>query len=102
MSAARQTPLDRLRHHVTGAIERGEAGAIEGVADLSHLNALQCRLSRSRIALSEAKTDSERAIRTCWLNQCEKEVAGEMAFLGIVATELPETTIDELFNELQS
>lgn len=23
-------PLDRLRHHVTGAIERGEATAIEG------------------------------------------------------------------------
>lgn len=71
-------------------------------ADLSHLNALQCRLSRSRIALSEAKTDDERAMRTIWLKQCEKEIAGEMAFLGIVATELPEMTVDELFNELQS
>lgn len=29
--AARQSPLDKLKHHVTGAIERGEAEAITAI-----------------------------------------------------------------------
>jgi hypothetical protein len=29
----KQTPLDRLKHHVSGAIERGEAVAIEAVVE---------------------------------------------------------------------
>jgi hypothetical protein len=32
-------PLDRLRHHVTGAIERGEAEAIVEVAPQGHIQA---------------------------------------------------------------
>ena len=32
MSKLKHTPLDRLKHHVTGAIERGEAKAVEGHA----------------------------------------------------------------------
>lgn len=41
----------------------------------SHLNALQARLSNERSRLASATTDAERAMRTVWVAQCEKEIA---------------------------
>ena len=35
------TPLETLRHHVTGAIERGEATAIEGIPEKTHFRSGQ-------------------------------------------------------------
>lgn len=45
----------------------------------SHLNALQTRLSNERARLASAKTDQERAMRSVWVAQCEKEIARETA-----------------------
>jgi hypothetical protein len=45
----------------------------------SHLNALQVRLSNERARLARATTDQERAMRSVWVAQCEKEIARETA-----------------------
>lgn len=66
----------------------------------SHLNALQVRLSHERGYLAAAKTESERALRKVWIAQIEKEIAGEMTFLGKTDEALPDMTDDELFAEL--
>jgi len=65
-----------------------------------HLNALRLRLSHEKVRLSKAKTDREKELRTVWVAQCEKEIAGELAFLGIKEELLPEMTDDEILNEL--
>lgn len=55
--------------------------------DLSHLNALNLRLSHERGYLAAAKTNKEREIRKVWVAQIEKEIAHEMDFLGNTAIE---------------
>jgi len=62
-----------------------------------HLLALMNNLSNERARLNNAKSDSEKALRKAWVNQLEKEVAGESAFL-----EKNNMTDDELLNELFS
>jgi len=52
--------------------------------DTSHLDALRVRLSHERVYLANAKKDGERALRTVWVAQIEKEISAELAFLGMV------------------
>jgi len=68
--------------------------------DNTHLNALQVRLSHERGYLAQAQRADEKALRQVWISQIEKEIAGEMKFLGI--TEQPEIEMsdDELLAAL--
>ena len=63
--------------------------------DTTHLTALQTRLSHEKARF--VKDGSE--IRKIWIAQVEKEVAHEMAHLGMEIV-LPEMTDDELLREL--
>ena len=49
---------------------------------MTHLDALELRLSHEKAKLSAAKTQAERIFRAVTLAQCEREIAGEIAFLG--------------------
>lgn len=66
------------------------------MTDLTHLNALELRLSHERDYLARAKTDGERELRQVWIAQIKKEIAGEKRFLGIDGSDLPDMTDDEL------
>lgn len=66
---------------------------------MSHLNALQLRLSNEKGYLAAAKTQAERDLRAVWIAQIEREIAGELAFLA-KADDLPEISDDELLAEL--
>jgi hypothetical protein len=65
-----------------------------------HLKALRLRLSHERVRLANARTEQERALRTVWVKGIEKEIAGELVFLGIKEEPLPEMTADEILAEL--
>ena len=65
----------------------------------SHLDALQLSLSHERVRLASAKTAGERNHRAVWVAQIEREIAGEMKFLGITAAPV-EMSDDELFAAL--
>lgn len=69
--------------------------------DTSHLVALQSRLSSERQRLASAQTSGEREMRAVWVAGIEKEIAQELAFLGMDCSPLPELTNDELLAELQ-
>jgi uncharacterized protein DUF2213 len=70
--------------------------------DLTHLNALELRLSHERGYLNKAKTDKERAIRQVWIAQIEKEIAHEKSHLGLMTfpEEAIELSDEELLAEL--
>lgn len=69
--------------------------------DTSHLVALHDRLSRERSRLAEAKSDEERALRQVWVAQAERELEGEMKFLGIEGSaQVAEISDDDLLAEL--
>jgi len=53
------------------------------MTDLSHLNALQVRLSHERVRLANATTDRERQMWAVWVAGIEREIAEEHRFLGI-------------------
>lgn len=61
---------------------------------------LRLRLFNEMVRLANAKTPQEKEMRAVWVKQCEKEIAGELLFLGI-KEELPEMTDDELLAELK-
>lgn len=66
--------------------------------DLSHLHAIELRLSNERIRLSQAKTEQERQLRKVWVEQTEKELDAEYRFLGI---EKPaEMSLEDIFHEM--
>ena len=67
----------------------------------SHLNALQLRLSHERNALSKATLASEKALRSVWVQQVEKEIQGEYRFLNIVPFECS-LSDDDLLKELNA
>ena len=69
--------------------------------DTSHLTAIHERLYRERRRLSEATSKQERALRTVWVAQIEKELADELAHLGLSA-EVGEIGDDELLAELSA
>ena len=50
-----------------------------------HLDALESALCRERARLSAATADAEIALRTAWVAQLEREVAGERKFLALPA-----------------
>jgi hypothetical protein len=68
--------------------------------DLTHLNALELRLSHERGYLAVAKSAKEIEIRKAWIAQIEKEIAGEKQFLGIADQVDCELSDDELLAEL--
>lgn len=57
--------------------------------DLSHLNAIQLRLSHERARLAAAKTEREREFRRLQVSSAEKELAGERKFLGLEEEPVP-------------
>jgi hypothetical protein len=63
----------------TGAAITGEAI----MQDTSHLVVLQERLSRERARLAEAKTEKQKAFHQVKVAQAEREIEGEMKFLGM-------------------
>lgn len=63
---------------------------------MTHLNALELRLSNERGYLAKAKTDGERELRRVWIAQIEKEIAGEQAFIA----KHDDMSDDELLAEL--
>ena len=66
---------------------------------MQHLDCLYLRLSNERIRLNNAKTEQEKALRTVWVQQLEKEIEGELDFLGKTDNNAP-VDLDDLFNEL--
>lgn len=72
--------------------------------DTSHLVALMTGLSRERQRLAVARTEQERALRTVWVRQSEKEVNAEERFLGMTETDWnePEMSADDLMAELMA
>ena len=65
------------------------------MTDISHLNALEIRLSHERDYLARAKTAQERELRAVWIAQVEKEIATERAFLGLPAEVSPADMSDD-------
>ena len=49
---------------------------------MTHLNALELRLSNEQSYLIEAKTKKEQSLRRAWIAQIEKEIKSEKEFLG--------------------
>lgn len=49
---------------------------------MTHLSALNTRLSNERLRLSQATNTNEIELRTVWVSQIEKEIAGEQSFLA--------------------
>lgn len=68
----------------------------------AHLTALHINLSSERARLAAATSPKEIALRTVWVAQLEKEVAGEMAFLGMSAAPVAEMSDDDLLAELSA
>lgn len=68
---------------------------------MTHLAALELRLSNERNYLAKAKTEGERALRKVWIAQIEKEIAGEIAFLGKEPVE-SDMTDEELLAALEA
>lgn len=68
--------------------------------DTSHLDALNLRLSHECSYLAAAKTKNEKAFRKVWISQIEKEIAGEIAFLGKGTEDLADMTDDDLLAAL--
>lgn len=70
-------------------------------ADTAHLVAIHERLIREQARLAAATSESERAQRTVWVRQAEKELAAERAFLGMPADDaLPDMSDDDLLRAL--
>ena len=70
------------------------------MTDLSHLNALNLRLSHERARLASAKA-GEKAQRQVWIAQIEREIANERAFLGLTdASQGVEMSDDDLLAAL--
>lgn len=71
------------------------------MTDFSHLNALQANLSREEKRLALAVSEGERALRTVWVAQLQREVAAEYEFLGITPCD-DDMSDDELLAALQA
>lgn len=72
------------------------------MVDMSHLNALHVRLSHERARLPATRSQRERKLRLVWIGQIQREIAAELAFLGLPADSVdgPEMTDDGLLAEL--
>lgn len=66
---------------------------------MRHIDALRLRLSNERIRLAAAATTGEKELRSVWIQQIEKEIAGEEKLL---TEQTPcVMTDDELLAELE-
>jgi hypothetical protein len=65
---------------------------------MTHLDALELRLSNERIRFSNASSSNEKATRKAWITQVEKEIKCEKEFLGIA--DEADITDDELLATL--
>lgn len=54
---------------------------------MTHLDALNLRLSNERIRIANAKSEGEIELRKVWIAQLEKEVAGEEKFADEISDE---------------
>jgi hypothetical protein len=71
------------------------------MTDMTHLAALEIRLSNERAHASRETSKNGLALRNVWISQIEKEILHERVFLGLPEIEeLPEMSIDELLAEL--
>lgn len=68
--------------------------------DTSHLVALQIGLAHERGRLARATSQSERALRTVWVAQRERELASELVFLGMDDSPIVAISDDELLAAL--
>lgn len=68
---------------------------------MSHLNALQVRLSNERVRLANAKTEAERELRRVWVAGIEKEIAVEQSTV-FSDTAADAMTDDELLAALEA
>lgn len=71
---------------------------------MSHLDALQLRLSNERLRLVNAKTKKERELRSVWIKQIQQEVRGEVALLvnTAIGAKSDEMSDDELITALSA
>lgn len=73
------------------------------MSDLSHLDAIDLRLSHERARVGLAKNDKEREWRQHNVRMIERERINEIAFLakrGITVEDAPEMTLDEIAEAL--
>jgi hypothetical protein len=68
----------------------------------NHFSALQLRLSHEREYLARAKSEGERELRRVWIAQIEREIEGELTFLGRTAEPLEDISDDELLAALNN
>ena len=69
---------------------------------MTHLDALQIRLSHELERLSRARSEAERGMRQTWVKQVEREIAEEMAFLGMQPVATAEISDDDLLAALMA
>lgn len=68
--------------------------------DLTHLHALELRLSHERARLGDGSGRGA-DLRRVWVAQLEREIAGERAHLGLLPTAAaPDLTDDDLLGAL--
>ena len=70
------------------------------MSDRTHLDALNLRLSHERGYLAAAKSAKERALRTVWIFQIEREIDHEKSSLGIDDVPQPDMSDEELLAAL--
>ncbi len=68
----KQTPIERLRHHVTGAIERGEKSAIVAVTDSGKAPSV-----KPSDLIREARINLKSAISMMVTNGADNQYIGE-------------------------
>lgn len=66
----------------------------------AHLHALELRLSNERARLAAATSKDERALRTVWIAQIEREISAERAFLMPIDSAIANMSDDDLAREL--
>lgn len=92
--------LDFWENYLAAQAKQNPDISSQPTQDTSHLVALQTRLTNERVRLSQAKSDSERALREVWVKQAERELEGEFNRLGMTNTANPQISDDELLSEL--
>ena len=68
--------------------------------EISHLDAIRDRLARETARLASAKTAKEIAFRKVQISQTEKEIKGELKFLGLDDAPQCDMSDDELLAAL--
>ena len=82
-------------------ISKGNQARLREIKQMTeHLVALQNRLFNEKIRLNGARTKQERDLRAIWVQQIEREIDGEMRFLGLPIGADVDMTDDELLAAL--